>query len=210
LSTSKQDLPEVIERLKASAPGNEVKLNSTHLAAVTEVTPGSGLFLGVASGVEPMTGWLVLQLSRRTTEEMPDPSTCEDRLFYRIPRSKKGELYYVSTVLPACAEAATKAMAEGKQVVVVDDDGKDVAVGIMVALSWLLVDDDGNKRQGPAPTGEPRLKLAGEESTDLFATATKADTRTRLQWILDKRPGANPSRSTLQRVNEFLMSPPRP
>lgn len=44
---------------------------------------------------------------------------------------------------------------------------------------------------------------------DVLVAATKADTRTRLQWILDKRPGANPSRSTLQRVNEFLMSPRR-
>lgn len=154
LSTPKQDLPEAIARIKVSATGDKVRLNSTHLAALTEVTPGSGLFLGVASGIEPEKGRLLIQLSRRTTEEMPDPPTCEDRLFYRIPKSKKGELYLASTVLPACAEAAIKAAQEDKQVVVVDDDGKDVAVGVMVALSWLLVDDDGNKRKGPAPTGE--------------------------------------------------------
>jgi hypothetical protein len=164
LSTPKQDLPEVVERLKAAAAGDGVKLNSTHLAALTEVTPGSELFLGVASGVEPEEGRLVLQLSRRTAEETPDPPARQGRLFFRIPKSKKGELYYASTVLPACAEAAIKASAVGKQVVVVDDDGKDVAVGMMVALSWLLVDDDGKRRTGPAPTGRLIFPTARELS----------------------------------------------
>jgi hypothetical protein len=164
LSTPKQDLPEVIERLKAAAAGDGVKLNSTHLAALTEVTPCSGLCLGVASGVEREEGRLVLQLTRATAEEMPDPPARQGHLFFRIPKSKKGELYYASTVLPACAEAAIKASAEGKQVVVVDDDGKDVAVGMMVALSWLLVDDDGKRRTGPVPTGRPTFQLVREES----------------------------------------------
>lgn len=164
LSTPKQELPEVMERLKAAAAGDGVKLNSTHLAALTEVTPGSGLFLGVVSGVELEEGRLVLQLTRGTAEEMPVPPARQGHLFFRIPKSKKGELYYASTVLPACAEAAIKASGEGKQVVVVDDDGKDVAVGVMVALSWLLVDDDGKRRTGPAPTGKLTFQLVREES----------------------------------------------
>lgn len=160
LSTPKQDLPEVIEHLKTSTVGDTITLNSTHLAALTEVTPGSGLFLGVASGIKSQEGRHVLHLTRRTAEEMPDPPVREGHLFYRIPKTKKGELYLASTVLPACAQAAAKASAEGKQVVVVDDDGKDVAVGVMVALSWLMVDDEGKRRAGPAPKGKFSLRLA--------------------------------------------------
>jgi hypothetical protein len=106
--------------------------------------------------VESTPGRLILQLTRKTAEELADPPSREHHLFYRIPRSKKGELHLLNTVLPACAEAAAKAVEEGKQVVLVDDDGKDVAVGAMIALSWLLVDDDGNRRKGPAPMGESR------------------------------------------------------
>lgn len=30
----------------------------------------------------------------------------------------------------------------------------------------------------------------------------------RLQWIISSRPEANPSRATLKRVNEYLLTPP--
>jgi tRNA A64-2'-O-ribosylphosphate transferase len=36
----------------------------------------------------------------------------------------------------------------------------------------------------------------------------KDSIRTRLEWIIASRPAANPSRTTLKRVNEFLLSAP--
>lgn len=83
-----------------------------------------------------------------------DPTQTDHHLFHRIPRSKKGEIYYLNTVLPAFAEAASTAMNQGNEVLVIDDDGKDVSVGVMIVLSWILIDDDGRRRSGPAPTGE--------------------------------------------------------
>jgi hypothetical protein len=156
LSTPKQDLPHVIEQVKASSAKDTAKLNSSHLAHTTEIPPNSGLFLGVTSALkelEQSDRRMVLQLTRSTAEEMPDP-TSDNHLFFRIPKSKKGETYYLGTVLPACAEAAGKARSEGKEVLVVDDDGKDVSVGVMVTLSWIFIDDQGNRRSGPVPTGE--------------------------------------------------------
>ena len=49
-----------------------------------------------------------------------------------------------------------------------------------------------------------------EHSTDpvTFQAVTKDSIRKRLQWVLECRPGANPSRTTLKRVNEFLLSAP--
>jgi tRNA A64-2'-O-ribosylphosphate transferase len=212
LSTPKQDLPSVIEEVKASSAKDTAKLNSSHLASTTEIPANSGLILGVTLALkelEPSKERMVLQLTRLSAEEMPDPASSDDHLFFRIPKSKKGETYYFGTVLPAGAEAASKARSEGKEVLVVDDDGKDVSVGVMVALSWIFIDDQGSRRSGPVPTGEQTRFSRYHCLMIWMYIATKSDTRTRLQWILDKRPGANPSRSTLQRVNEFLMSPRR-
>ncbi|KAG1854203.1 initiator tRNA phosphoribosyl transferase [Suillus subalutaceus] len=39
-------------------------------------------------------------------------------------------------------------------------------------------------------------------------TLSKDDIKTRLHWIITSCPQANPSRTTLKRVNEFLLSPP--
>lgn len=36
--------------------------------------------------------------------------------------------------------------------------------------------------------------------------ADKGSIQTRLQWIISSRPQANPSRATLKRVNEFLLT----
>lgn len=157
LSTPKQDLPEVIAEVKASSAQNTTTPNSSHLSATTEIPPNSGLLLGVTSAKDVLDSSkkrLVLQLSRSTVEELSSPAQNADHLFYRIPKSKKGEMYYVNTVLPACADAACSAIGEGNEVLVIDDDGKDVSVGVMVALSWLVIDDDGNRRSGPAPTGK--------------------------------------------------------
>lgn len=182
LSTLQQDFAGVVDRLKASAGDIATPLNSTQLATLTEVPEGSGLFLGVANSTPP-TGSLTMQLTRKTQEELPDPPIASaNHLFFRIPRSKKGEIQLVTSVLPACAEAATKTFASNApRICVVDDDGKDVSVGVMIALSWILLDDDGHVRRGPAPTGELllcycvtsynslRLTLASRSDQDRYA-----------------------------------------
>lgn len=156
LSTPKQDLTQVIAEIKSSSVQNTVIPNSSHLVTTTEIPPSSGLSLGVTSAIDdlgPSDKRLVFQLTRSTADEIADPAPTTNHLFYRIPKSKKGETYFLNTVLPACTEAASKAARDGKEVLVVDDDGKDVSVGVMIALSWILIDDDGNRRSGPAPAG---------------------------------------------------------
>ncbi|KDQ56388.1 hypothetical protein JAAARDRAFT_208086 [Jaapia argillacea MUCL 33604] len=85
----------------------------------------------------------------------------------------------------------------------------------------------------PPPRTKPRICIACETGTDLSIgialtalqtffsdsgvlipphsamerKATKQTIRTRLEWIIASRPQANPSRSTLKRVNEFLLTP---
>ncbi|KAK0495070.1 initiator tRNA phosphoribosyl transferase [Armillaria luteobubalina] len=102
---------------------------------------------------------------------------------------KKGQAQFLSTVLPRAVTFIQSALAEGRSVCVSCDTGKDVSVGVVVTALQILFDDNGH--------------LAGPRKLEV----DKQSIRTRLEWIISERPQANPSRSTLKRVNEFLLSP---
>ncbi len=69
--------------------------------------------------------------------------------------------------------------------------GKDLSVGVALALLCLLFEDSGSLNLSPRQ-----------------GTIDKAFVKTRLAWIASSKPDANPSRSTLQAVNSFLMDRP--
>ncbi|QYS94806.1 Initiator tRNA phosphoribosyl transferase [Trichoderma simmonsii] len=85
-------------------------------------------------------------------------------------------------------ESDVASKAELLQVIVACDSGKDLSVGVALALSCYLFDDEGRFRV-------PDDKVA----------FTKTLVKMRLGAIMTVYPEANPSRSTLQSVNSFLM-----
>ncbi|PBK88499.1 initiator tRNA phosphoribosyl transferase [Armillaria gallica] len=102
---------------------------------------------------------------------------------------KKGQTQLLSTVLPQAVAFVQSALAKGRSVCVSCDTGKDVSVGVVVTALQMFFDDNGH------------FVMIGPRKVD------KQSIRTRLEWIISERPQANPSRSTLKRVNEFLLSP---
>ncbi|KAL7915126.1 tRNA A64-2'-O-ribosylphosphate transferase [Trichoderma velutinum] len=82
----------------------------------------------------------------------------------------------------------TSSNAEPPQIIVACDSGRDLSVGVALALSCYLFDDEGRFRV-------PDEKVA----------FTKTLVKMRLGAIMTVYPEANPSRSTLQSVNSFLM-----
>lgn len=84
------------------------------------------------------------------------------------------------------ADAASNA--QPPQIIVACDSGRDLSVGVALALSCYLFDDEGRFRV-------PDDKVA----------FTKTLVKMRLGAIMTVYPEANPSRSTLQSVNSFLM-----
>ena len=70
--------------------------------------------------------------------------------------------------------------------------GLDLAVGAALAVLCLHVDEEGRLRRVPVDS----------------AVIDKIYIRRRLSWITTSKPEANPSRSTLQSVNSFLMQRP--
>lgn len=103
---------------------------------------------------------------------------------------KKGQTQLLSTVLPQAMTFIQSALLEGRSVCVSCDTGKDVSIGVVVTALQLFFDEHGN------------FAMASRSRK-----ADKQSIRTRLEWIISDRPQANPSRSTLKRVNEFLLSP---
>jgi tRNA A64-2'-O-ribosylphosphate transferase len=68
-------------------------------------------------------------------------------------------------------------------------DGKDIATGVALALLALYSDDD----------GQIDWSLPRRQGID------KTSIRKKLSWITTDMPAANPSRATMNAVNEFLM-----
>lgn len=75
--------------------------------------------------------------------------------------------------------------------------GTDQLVGIMVGVLQVCFDDEGTAR----------IQIADEDGKRARFHASKKSLRLRLQWVQSSFSKANPSRSTLKRVNEFFMAP---
>lgn len=112
----------------------------------------------------------------------------------------------------------------GRNICIACESGKDASVGVAVAALQILFDEEGRYRgdesDGRFGTGESmssafvmgwdRISILTVDFSFVFlreTAATKQSIRRRLEWIIASRPQANPSRTTLKRVNDFLLSP---
>ncbi|KAI0359563.1 initiator tRNA phosphoribosyl transferase [Trametes cingulata] len=112
-----------------------------------------------------------------------------------MAEGKKDQLHFLQNVLPRSTRYIQERLGKGNKVCICCDSGKDASVGIALAALQLFFDDAGSllvRADGTIPRGSP----------------SKDSIKTRLQWIISSRPQANPSRVTLKRVNEFLLSSP--
>ncbi|KAF9073544.1 initiator tRNA phosphoribosyl transferase [Rhodocollybia butyracea] len=103
---------------------------------------------------------------------------------------KKGQVHFLQVVLPRSMSFIRKHLCMGMRVCIGCDTGKDMSVGVAIAALQRFFDDEGNFAE-----------------TDSDIMADKQSIRMRLEWIISERPEANPSRNTLKRVNEFLLTP---
>ncbi|KAJ7503115.1 initiator tRNA phosphoribosyl transferase [Mycena galericulata] len=117
---------------------------------------------------------------------------CDTSSILRIEtwEGKKGQIQFLQDVLPRSTEFIRSHLLAGRHICVSCDTGTDMSVGIALVALQKFFDD----------TGE--VVVNGEQA----GNATKLGIRTRLEWIITSRPEANPSRTTLKRVNEFLLS----
>ncbi|CUA74343.1 putative protein C3F10,06c [Schizosaccharomyces pombe 972h-] [Rhizoctonia solani] len=132
---------------------------------------------------------LVLTSDPQQLENNTSPTTLYVRDFY--PKQHPTE--FLTHTLPVSLQfIRDQLQPPSSRVCILCKDAKDLSVGIATAAITLYFNESG---QFMGDTGH---------------SVTKDTAKRRLQWVLSSCPGANPSRATLKRVNEYLMSPRRP
>ncbi|EPQ55288.1 initiator tRNA phosphoribosyl transferase [Gloeophyllum trabeum ATCC 11539] len=125
------------------------------------------------------------------TNDIAEASDSEPNVLrLRTPPGKKGQLHFLEIVLPQSVSFIGSALRAGRKVCIACDEGTDTSVGVALVALQRFFNDEG------------RLVPDGK------STADKQTIRTRLQWIISSQARANPSRTTLKRVNEFLLTSP--
>ncbi|KAI0078709.1 initiator tRNA phosphoribosyl transferase [Panus rudis PR-1116 ss-1] len=119
----------------------------------------------------------------------------DDVLLLEMSEGKRGQTQFLQSVLPRAIPFIEAKLSKGTKVCVCCHNGKDASVGVVLVALQLYFDANGQF-----------VKSAAEREV-LRSSADKKSLSTRLQWIISSRAQANPSRATLKRVNEFLLTP---
>ncbi|CCM05216.1 uncharacterized protein FIBRA_07426 [Fibroporia radiculosa] len=140
----------------------------------------------------------------------------ESILRLHLSEGKKDQLYYLQHILPRATKFIGSQLAKGVPVCICCEHGTDASVGVAVAAAQLYFDDEGRYLQSREEQTTLRtLSPPSTECLGIFMVSTitgnaanKQSISKRLQWIISSRPQANPSRTTLKRVNEYILSSP--
>ncbi|KAK0614097.1 tRNA A64-2'-O-ribosylphosphate transferase [Immersiella caudata] len=186
-STPEPELPELIQYLlDSSDPGGEATPENTKVAP--------HLFAGSLSALEPSLalGACVVTLGSKATK--PN-KWVQSPLHMDVGLGKsKVASRNLRQALPEICDFAHKYIARSseslsnKRVVVLCETGKDLSVGVALALYCWIFDASGD--------------VWPEKGRGEF---TKTSIRVRLGQIMTAMPNANPSRATLQSINSWLM-----
>ncbi|KAG1794434.1 tRNA A64-2'-O-ribosylphosphate transferase [Suillus plorans] len=115
-------------------------------------------------------------------------------LYIQTPQGKKGQHHFLHTVLPQVMPFIFLHLRNTRRICIACETGTDTSIGVAIAALTKFFDDSG--------------EFCGEYEYEREGVLSKDDIKTRLHWIITSCPQANPSRTTLKRVNEFLLSPP--
>ena len=94
-------------------------------------------------------------------------------------------------------------------ILVTCETGRDLCVGVALMLLCLFYDDDGSVMLRPDLRTFSKVDSNGDHvRSSGIETMDKLFIRRRLAWIVSSQSDANPSRTTLQSINGFLMERP--
>lgn len=189
LRMAEEALPERIAELVRENGG-------TGVGRLTRVNPTERVFLGTVEGVEGMVGKedMVIVVGPKT-----NAAVAEERkgvyLYLECAAGKVGsrQLRHELPKLLAFLRERLQKLEEGEgRILVACETGRDHSVGAALAILCLIVNDDGGLKQM-------------SEVGDVPSGLNKQIIKQRLSWISVSQPDANPSRTTLQSVNAFLL-----
>ncbi|PPQ67514.1 hypothetical protein CVT25_006055 [Psilocybe cyanescens] len=202
LEAQRHQLPELVSRVVST----QASLSKREASFPTPVTKVDGrlLICTISEVPEPTAqekseegnvAYLILTPSANQEAS----STILKSYIYLAP-GKRGQTEFLQSILPKSMDFIRENLAQGRRVCVACESGKDYSVGVVLAALQSFFMDEG------------KLALLKPKSDDIQKDTSinqvdKNSIRTRLEWIIASRPQANPSRTTLKRVNEFLLTP---
>ncbi|KAF9048646.1 tRNA A64-2'-O-ribosylphosphate transferase [Panaeolus papilionaceus] len=193
IETPREDLPSLVEHLLSIEKSWPQNSGSACKSSPIEKIHGR-IRITTVSDVRPpahdeTSG---LQYAELILSPRKDLEICEtpNRRYLQALEGKKGQTNFLQSIIPQSMAFIERMLVKGANVSIACDTGKDLSVGVALVALQRFFDDHGNLA----------LK-AGNRG------ATKQSIRTRLEWIIASRPEANPSRNTLKRVNEYLLTP---
>ncbi|KAL2263660.1 hypothetical protein VTK26DRAFT_5822 [Humicola hyalothermophila] len=205
LATPESELPGLIAELLTADEAEKRRS-----AAAAEVKPAApGLFVGTLAAAEAVQQQQQQQQSSSAGSScviMLVPKTTDKESWVKSPSRMEvgvGKTKVASRMLrdalPQICEFVSRYLSESsagrddghsdKRVVILCESGKDLSVGVALAVYCWCFDASGNVR---APDGDRE-------------SFTKTAIRVKLGQIVTALPEANPSRATLQSVNSYLM-----
>ncbi|KAL4933099.1 initiator tRNA phosphoribosyl transferase family protein [Aspergillus undulatus] len=183
LATSEEDLPDVIENLTRE------HRKHTSSQQATLVAPTKNLYIGQADPGLVGNGAYDLVIDCNSNEEVPGDNP--KRLNLGCTSSRQGGRDLRNHLDKVQAFVGSRLGSNPSQsLLVVCDTGKDLSAGTLLTIICFFYND------------------AGEFVGSRTDSIGKQFIRQRLAWIVSSKHDVNPSRSTLQSVNAFLMQRP--
>lgn len=201
LATPETGLPRLIRELASEAPADATAAAARHLTAFLSVSAlplAANAPTALPAPAAAATQLTVLLLPNVTKPESWTKSPTAIEVGLGKGKIASRNLRQALPIICAFVQsAATAAATEGAaqegasvKVLVACESGRDVSVGVALALACHCFDDRGNVLSSQAACRP---------------SPTKDFIRTKLGRIVTAMPEANPSRATLQSVNSFLM-----
>ncbi|KAI4763133.1 tRNA '-O-ribosylphosphate transferase [Aureobasidium sp. EXF-3400] len=187
LSTPEDTIEEVIAGLVAQGDGSKG-------SQLTAIGPGQRVAIGTidAAETDARETDIVITASPKESEVLRTKMKAR-YLHLTLADGKVGSRQLRHSLPNLIASIKTQISASPMfRFVVADASGKDQGVGVALAILCLFITDDGNVR----PVDEIKEPPNG---------LNKQTIKQKLSWISIAKPDANPSRTTLQSVNAFLL-----
>ncbi|KAF2205176.1 hypothetical protein GQ43DRAFT_437295 [Delitschia confertaspora ATCC 74209] len=182
LNTNEENLPSLIAELVAK--------DTNTVSIATLIKPTTTLYVSANGNVDTKDFDVIITCGDETTKFPLNPSGKKNSLHLTCREGKLGsrDLRNELSKLPGFISSFPSSL--GK-ILITCPTGKDLSLGVALAILCLSTTDDGTVRNGP--TG---------------AKISKSFIRQRLTWLTTSNPSFNPSRETLKSVNSFLMPDP--
>lgn len=182
LSTAEDELPDVIRQVVS-----QVRDQQAGIRVPVLVRPTSNIWIGDNTTTKDRLEEFDLVVS--CSEEPAGETAIRFKDLYLNLACSSGKVgsRQLRAQLPRLAQLR-KAMTPTSKLLVTCHSGRDLSVGVALAIICLFYDDNG--------------MFAAD---DINSTLAKPLIKHRLSWIMVSMPDATPSRATLQSVNAFLL-----